>query len=172
MPEIEALRGAHREWTDLALDDGGASPLTGLEGRALEIGLTIEPGDAVEVWLSVLRAPDGAEETRIVYDAGSGELWIDREHASLDPEPARERRGAAVRLASDGTLGLRVFVDGSVVEVFASNGTCLTSRVYPTGAQSIAVWLGVRGGPARIRRIDAWVMQTIWPEAARAIPEA
>jgi beta-fructofuranosidase len=137
----------------------------------LEIGLTVETAGAAEVWLSVLRSPDGAEETRIVYDTASSELWIDRERASLDPEPSRERRGAAVRLAADGTLGLRVFVDGSVVEVFAEDGTSLTSRVYPTRDDSDGVSLGVRGGRVRAGRVDAWEMRTIWPEAARAIPE-
>ena len=121
----------------------------------MEIGLTVVPAGATEVWLSVLRSPDGAEETRIVYDTASGELWIDRERASLDPEPSRERRGAAVQLAADGTLGLRVFVDGSVVEVFAADGTCLTSRVYPTRPDSDGVELGARGGQARVRRLDA-----------------
>src|SRR5205823_3450687 len=124
--------GPNHAWTDLELADGGPNPLARLTGRQLEITLTIEPAGATEVWLSVLRSPDGLEETRIVYDAAAGELWVDRERASLDPEPSRERRGMAVRLPADGTLSLRVFVDGSVVEVFAGDGTCLTSRVYPT----------------------------------------
>ena len=36
----------------------------------------------------------------------------------------------------------------------------------------MGVGLGARGGQARVRRVDAWEMRTIWPEAARAIPEA
>jgi beta-fructofuranosidase len=172
VPELERLRGAHRAWTDVELTDGGPNPLAGLSGGQLELGLTVEPADADEVWLSVLRSPDGAEVTRIVYESASGQLWVDRERASLDPEPSRERRGAAVQLAADGTLGLRVFVDGSVVEVFAADGTCLTSRVYPTRPDSLGIALGARGGRAPVRRVDAWDMRTIWSEAARAIPDS
>jgi len=172
VPELEALRGEHREWTGLNLTEDTPNPLAGLSGSQLEIGLMIEPGDTAEIWLSVLRSPDGAEQTRIVYQSGSGELWIDRERANLNPEPSRERRGATVQLAPDGTLGLRVFVDGSVVEVFASDGTSLTGRVYPTRPDSLGIGLTARGGSARVRRADAWEMQTIWPDAARAIPEA
>jgi len=58
------------------------------------------------------------------------------------------------------------------VEVFAADGTCLTSRVYPTRPDSLGVGLAARGGRARVRRVNAWEMQTIWAEAARAIPEA
>ena len=172
VPELAALRGAHRAWTGLDLSGGGPNPLADLSGDHLEIELTVELGGAAEVWLSVLRSPDGAEETRIVYDGGAGQLWIDRERASLDPEPSRERRGAAVQLAADGTLGLRVFVDGSVVEVFAADGTCLTSRVYPTRPDSPGIALGARGGRARARCVDAWEMRSIWPEVRPAVPEA
>jgi beta-fructofuranosidase len=171
VPELEALRGPHRGWTGLALAEDGPSPLAELSGDRLEIALTIEPAGAAEVGLSVLRSPDGAEETRIVYDGAAGELWVDRGRASLDPGPSRERRGAAVRLGPDGTLGLRVYVDGSVVEVFAADGTCLSSRAYPTRGDSRGVGLWARGGRARARRVDAWAMRTIWTEAARTIPE-
>ena len=63
-------------------------------------------------------------------------------------------------------------MDGSVVEVFAGDGTCLTSRVYPTRPDSVGVTLGARGGRARVRGLDAWEMRTIWSDAARAIPKA
>lgn len=171
VPELEVLRGRHRAWTGLALEDGTPSPLADLTGAQLEIDLAIEPDNAAEVWLSVLRSPDGAEETRIVYDRAAGELWIDRERASLDPEPSRERRGAAVRPDMDGSLRLHVFVDGSVLDVFAADGTCLSSRVYPTRADSRGVELGARGGTARVRRLDAWEMRPIWEEPRPAIPE-
>jgi len=172
VPELEALRGPHRGWSDLDLAEGGPNPLAELSGDRLEIALAIEPADADEIGLSVLRSPDGAEETRIVYDVAAGELWVDRARASLDPGPSRERRGAAARLPPDGTLSLRVYVDGSVVEVFAADGTCLSSRVYPTRGDSRGVELRARGGRARARRVDAWTIGTIWTEAARTIPAA
>ena len=127
---------------------------------------------AAEFALSVLRSPGGDEETRIVYDAGSGVLSIDRSVSSFDQEPAREWRGAAVQVGSDGRLGLRVFVDGSMVELFASDGTSLTSRVYPTQPDSLGVGVAARGGQAWVRRLDVWEMATIWPDPARTIPEA
>ena len=170
VPEVEALRGPRRSWTGLELAEDGPNPLAELSGNRLEIVLTIEPGDAAEVGVTVLRSPDGVEETRIVYDRTAGELWVDRERASLDPEPSRERRGAPVQLDSDGRLGLRVYVDGSVVEIFAADGTCLTSRVYPTRPDSHSVSLWARNGRARARRVDAWEMGTIWTEEARTIP--
>ena len=147
VPELEALRGGHRDWKDFELEDDVRNALA-VHGEQLEIALAIEPGDAAEVGLSVLRSPDRAEETRIVYDRAAGELWVDP-----------ERRRVAVRLDTDGTLGLRVFVDGSVVAVFAADGTCITSRAYPTRPDSRGVSLWARGGSARARRVHTWEMR-------------
>ena len=58
-----------------------------------------------------------------------------------------------------------------MVEAFAADGTSLTSRFYPTRADSLGVSLGATGGTARVGRLDAWEMRTIWPDAARVIPE-
>ncbi|MCC7372423.1 MAG: glycoside hydrolase family 32 protein [Chloroflexi bacterium] len=169
--EVEMLRGAHQRLEGIEIPDGRTVPLGEVSGDRLELGLTLDPGDAAEVWLSVLRSPDGAEETRIVFDRAAGELWVDRARSTLDSVPDRERRGATVRPEADGSLRLRVFVDGSVAEVFAADGASLTSRVYPTRADSVGVCLGARGGAARIRDVDVWEMQPIWGPGERRIPE-
>lgn len=167
VPELEALRGAHRSWTNLDLIDGGFRLLPGLSGRQFEFDLTIRLVGNAQITLTVLRSPEGEEETRIVYDAGIGELWIDRSVSSLDQEDSDDWQGTTVRPRPDGTLGLRVFVDASVVEVFASDGTSLTSRVYPTRPDSQGVGLSA-SGDVRVRRLDVWEMGSIWPDGERS----
>lgn len=168
--EVEALRGAHTQVADQEIGDGPTVPLGGVSGDRLELILTLDPGDAAEVWLSVLRSPDGVEETRIVYDHASREVWVDRERSTLDTVPSRARRGAPVVPNADGSLGLRVFVDGSVIEIYAADGSSLTSRVYPTRTDSVGVGVGARGGTARVRDVNAWTMQPIWTDPARSLP--
>jgi beta-fructofuranosidase len=163
VPELESLRGTHRAVIDPFLVDGSLHLLGDVSGRHLEIELTVRSTSGDEVWLSVLRSPEGEEETRIVYDSGTHELWIDRSVSSLDREDSDDWQGTAVHPGPEGTLGLRVFVDGSVVAVFASDGTSLTSRVYPTREDSLGVGLGARNGQARVQRMDIWEMQPIWP---------
>jgi beta-fructofuranosidase len=172
VPELDTLRGAQLTWTDPNLVDGSLHMLARVSGRQLEIEVTVKATSVNEVGLCVLRSPEGEEETRIVYDSRTGELWIDRSHASFDQEASRDWQGTAVQPGPDGILTLRIFVDGSVVSVFASDGTSLTSRVYPTRPNSLGVGIFARGGRAEVQRVDIWEMQSIWPEAARAIPEA
>lgn len=161
VPELETLRGTHRAVIDPNLVDGSLHLLADVGGRHLEFELTIRSTSGDEVWLSVLRSPEGEEETRIVYDSGTQQLWIDRSVSSLDQEDSNDWQGTGIHPESDGTVRLRVFLDGSVVAVFASDGTSLTCRVYPTREDSVGVGLGTRHGEARVQRMDIWEMQPI-----------
>jgi beta-fructofuranosidase len=112
------------------------------------------PGDRFN--LSVLCSPDGREETVIRY--ADGVLTLDRRKSSLSEDAAKESHSAPIPLP-EGRLDLRIFVDGSVVEIFANQRVCLSGRVYPIHASSIGVRLG---GVGVIEQIDVWSLGTIW----------
>ena len=59
---------------------------------------------------------------------------------------------------------LRIFVDRSIVEVFANDRQCLTLRAYPDRDDSVGVSLFARGGTAKFSGIEAWDMESVWPE--------
>jgi beta-fructofuranosidase len=59
-------------------------------------------------------------------------------------------------------LRLRVFLDHSVIEVFANDRACLTARIYPTRPDSLGVGLFAHGGAAQLRIGHAWQMAHIW----------
>ena len=65
---------------------------------------------------------------------------------------------APFALGKDEALELRIFVDRSVVEVFAHDRQAIGRRVYPVRPDSLGVVLFSRGGPAEVRRITAWDM--------------
>lgn len=75
------------------------------------------------------------DDERLVIDVdeAAGTVRLDRTRASL--APWAHRGGAVVEDAFDPSTGrpaVRLFVDGSVVELFTSAGRVLSSRVYPT----------------------------------------
>ena len=59
---------------------------------------------------------------------------------------------------------MRVFIDRSVIEVFANDRQCLTVRVYPEREDSRGVSLFARGGGAKLASLECWRMRSIWPE--------
>ena len=52
-----------------------------------------------------------------------------------------------LQLEEDELLRLHVFIDRSILEVFANGRLCLTSRIYPTRSDSTGIGLFAAGGP-------------------------
>ena len=65
-------------------------------------------------------------------------------------------------LAPDEPLELRVFLDNSILEVFANGKTARTLRVYPTLPDAEGVSVCARGGDGRLLSLDAWQMKRIF----------
>jgi beta-fructofuranosidase len=160
--ELEALRYAHASVTERTLPPGELAVLPGIEGDCLELQMEIDPGDAEKVSLAVRRSPGGEEQTLIVYDAERGRLGVVRERSSQDPKAEKSGHTTPFALANGEALRLRVFVDRSVVEVFANERACLTCRIYPSRADSLGVALSAEGGTAVVKSLDAWRMRSVW----------
>jgi beta-fructofuranosidase len=88
-------------------------------------------------------------------------LEIGLRQSSANPADQRDSYGGTLTLEDGEPLILRVFVDRSVVEVFANGRLCLTSRVYPSET-SQGVALFAQGGSVDVPAIDVWNMRSIW----------
>ena len=65
-------------------------------------------------------------------------------------------------LGPDGTLTLRVFLDHSVIEVYANRTACITGRIYPSRLDSLGIDVFAEGGGVRLSSLDTWQMASIW----------
>ena len=78
------------------------------------------------------------------------------------------RAGAApvvlskTRLEYREPLRLRVFVDRSIVVIFANDRLCIAARVYPGRVDSVGVSLRAQGSAAILESLDAWQMSNIY----------
>jgi beta-fructofuranosidase len=160
--ELEMLRGQHYRWAGIELTPTSAYVLEGVQGDALEIIAEWEAGNATAFGIKVRCAPDHAEQTLITYDRMEQRLSIDREHSSLSSMVQRDSRGGSLELATGETLKLHIFLDRSVIEVFANNRACLTSRIYPSRSDSLGVGLFARGGSVQLKSMDIWEVRSIW----------
>ena len=134
-----------------------------MRGDALEIAAEIDPADAEECGIKVRCSPDGEEETVVFYDRARKRLGVDRRRSTLvqDGSVSRGLQEGAFELPPGERLRLRVFVDCSVIEVFANDHACITSRVYPSRTDSTGVGVCSRGA-ARIHSLDIWSVHSIW----------
>lgn len=169
--EIATLRFNHQSVGLLEIPANGEVELPGIRGKAMDMETAIDACTAREVGLCVFRSPDGAEQTRIsLYHKGGSRrqfssLQIDISAASLRSDVfARTPETGPFDLEEGELLKLRVFIDRSIVEVFANGRQCLTVRVYPEREDSNGVSVFARGDTAKLVSLDAWHMHTIWPE--------
>jgi beta-fructofuranosidase len=160
-PELKALRGQHFHWEDLSLSSYSAETAPGIQGRCLEISAEFELIDAEKFGFWIHCSPNGDERTLIACDVAQQSLIIDRQRSSLDPAADKSMETAPLPLAAGETLGLQIYVDHSVVEVFAGNQVCLTSRVYPTRSDSSGVRPFAIGSRVRLKSLDLWTMKAI-----------
>ena len=174
--EMKSLRGRHSTEKDTIVASGEEIVLGSISGNAIELQVTIESGDAHEVGLNVLRSPDSQESTRISFFPqghprfGSPLLQIDGTSASVrDDLIPRPPEIGPLDVADDQPIELRIFVDRSIVEVFANERQCLTLRVYPDRDDSVGVSLFTRGGSAKFSGVESWQMESVWPELGQML---
>ena len=161
-PELRSLRREHVHLRDLVLTPGSSRMLAGLTGDCLEIVADWEGGVATEFGLALRCSPDRAEQTLISYDRESERVRIDRRSSSLSADAQLDVHDGPLALEEGERLRFHLFMDRSVLELFANERTCLASRIYPSRADSVEIDLHARGGSVTLRSLDIWTMASIW----------
>ncbi len=144
VPELEALRINEKTFSDVKVAPNAKSVLDGFPGDSfeLEITLTAEELAKVERFGVVVREDvENGEKTTLYYDATEKKLVFDSRESGKAGRPTLE--SAPLDLNDDEGLTLRVFVDRTVVEVYANDKQAICRRVYPTSpdkAQGVALW--------------------------------
>ena len=164
VPELKVLRRKPRRTGDMKISPNGALLLKHWESDCAEIEVEIERGDSRQVGIRVRSTADGTEQTLIGYDGDSRELFCDTttssEHAETDRGspflPGRAVERGALSLGAAEPLRLRVYIDASVIEVFANGRASLSDRVYPVNPASLGIGLFAKGGTARVRSMTIW----------------
>jgi sucrose-6-phosphate hydrolase SacC (GH32 family) len=155
--EIERLRYNPKKRTDLAVQADAELPLEGIGGSSIELRLEMTARDAKRFGIKVCRSPAGEEQTLVYYDAVEKKLKVDTRKSGLT-HGAKTVEAGPLELKADEPLKLRVFVDKSVVEVFANSRQAVMRRVYPSRADSVGVAIFAEGGPANVATLEAWDM--------------
>ena len=174
--EIELLRGALTEVRSLELRD--RTVVDGVSGDSLELDIEVDLQGAAGLIVRVRESRDGSESTAVGYDATSQELFVDVTRSTQDAnvkypslcwnpvsswyqsdsDPGATVQRAPLALETGEPLKLRIFVDRSIVEVFANSRQCITHRTYPTKIDAKGVALESLGSPLLVTRLSAWPM--------------
>ncbi len=151
-PQSRGLRQGRQNFLNIAIPDGKPARIPGVSGDCLELRAEIDPGDADEYGIQLCCSADLIDSTPIVHNRSLNRLSGAQPHAS---------QNGNLMLAEGETLRLTIFVDCSVIEVFANGRMCLTERAYTAKPGNTGVALYAKGGSAKLKSLQVFEMKPI-----------
>jgi len=153
--EIERLRYNPKQKANLTVEADSELALDEIRGNSIELALEMKGQGAKQFGVKVCCSPKGEEQTAVFYDAPEKKLKVDTRASSLAEGPKSIEAGP-LALKDGEPLRLRVFVDKSVVEVFANGRQAVMRRIYPSREDSVGVRLFATGGAVTVTSLAAW----------------
>lgn len=155
---VASLRGTKTAHPAIRLTDQ-IQVLAQQTANAYELELEIAPGSAHTVGIKLAKG----EREETVLRFADGKLQLDRRRsgnvAFHKLFPSVEEAPLSVQ---NGVIKLRVFVDKSVVEVFANDGErVITDLIFPTEAAG-RIELFSEGGTAEFSKVNVWPIKSVW----------
>lgn len=183
--EISLIRLQETRQDDFVLPPNEEKTLQ-LHGKSIELKVELAGGIESPFGLKVFASPDGREETVIRYEPKQAQLVIDFVRSSIaspvcvpaimfgpekvpgfDPERKEfsapvldhvSEQRAPLKLRKDEILTLDIFLDRSVIEVFANGRQAMTQVVYPEldGSSRIKVFSGTEA--VIVKNARSWAL--------------
>lgn len=156
-PQVTALRGTGNSLS--------YQEFHGIRSNNFEVEASFSNLTGQEVFVfNVREAPGSVEVTKLVIDLSNNQILIDRSRSSLSNLGETTLDVGSFRLLPGEDLQLRLFVDVSIVEVYANDRFALTSRIYPT--LDTAVGTSAHLGNFALKNVEfrCWTgLKDAWP---------
>ncbi|MCB2295762.1 glycoside hydrolase family 32 protein [Clostridium algoriphilum] len=159
--ELEMLRENHKKYENICVSK---SWIPEIKGRALEIIAEIEITDNLtEFSIDVLCSEDHKERTSIEYNSNNESFSVERNKSSLSTLCHNSKLTGKIKLEKGETLKLHIFIDHSILEVFANYRESISTRIYPIKEDSKNIMISVlQGDNLNVKSFDVWKMNSIW----------
>ncbi len=159
--EIQKLRISCLFGSELSVTADNSDYLEGITGDHLEISCRVTKADCEKFGMQFRRTPDKEQMTELIYDFNASSLRLIRDQSTDMPEVTLAPCECELFLAYNESLNLTVFLDRSVIEIYANDRKCMTSRIYPTRKDALGLNLFTIGGEATTQ-IKIWEIGSIW----------
>ena len=158
--KLTALRGREWKWINKKVNAPSELPV---RGQALELEVSYHTPVMGRSGIRV--ASDKAHYVEIGYDPAQHRVYIDRSRVGgqtdFNPSFAKLNHYEAPLESPKGQLTLRIFLDESIVEVYANGGEAvLTAQLFPTEKANRVELFSEK--PAVFDSIRCWEMKSAW----------
>lgn len=123
------------------------------------------PSGTEKFTFNVRESPDSIEVTRLIFDLSSNLITVDRSRSSIENLGANTPDSGTFHLLPSEELHIRIFVDNSIVEIFANDRFTLSSRIYPSLEASVGVSYDFGRFNEGNVKFECWEgLKKAWPE--------
>ena len=152
--ELKTLRQERKTKRNIVVPTGRDIELKKFGKELLELEVVLAPGAATQCGVKVCCSDDGREETSLYYEATEHKLVCDTTRSGLG-FGRKTVEGGPFALAHGELLTLRVFVDRSIVEVYANDRQAVARAIYPTlGGRGVKLF--AHGSEVNAASVSAW----------------
>jgi len=156
---MTSLRGQGNSFKEIKIEPGKSFQLSNGKHQ-LEIEAIISIKDAKRIGFIIGKHPEGKEYSKLFYDAVNKKFVVDQTKSSLNKNIPLDTRTGDYSLKTGEKLNIRMFIDGSVVEVFVNDEAAFTTRIFPLFKESNQVELFTEGGSAIAEKVSVWEMRS------------
>ncbi|MBV9673574.1 MAG: glycoside hydrolase family 32 protein [Verrucomicrobia bacterium] len=161
--ELSHLRRTGQSIKEQILTPFSSNPFEDFGDDCLEVESELSFSEPTICELCVRVSHDHTECTTITYNSAKELLTVDASRSSSDPDVDKAVVSGPLK-PENGIVRFHVFLDRSVLEIFLTNKACITQRLYPQRSDSLGLIFLVRVGSARVHRLSAWKMASIWAD--------
>ena len=133
----------------------------GLSGNQVELKVAFDLPESGFVEIELLKSQD--QQTTLRFDIDRQELQMDRTGSGhVDFHEAFPAVTVAPLSTSDNRLDLHIFIDQSIIEVFAEDGLlAMTNQVFPS-EEALAIQFKASSDDIRVAQLDFWRLKSAW----------
>jgi len=146
--ELKKLRSEEKTVTDLTVKSDSTHMLEGVSGDAMELELVIKAPTANEFGIKLLCAEDGSGGFAISFGKDRMVLNVGYINPPFELEEGED-------------LTLRIFIDKSMIEVFANDRQAAVAW-HEYDPKDLHVSLFSKGGDLKVNKVCAWNMKSIY----------
>ena len=153
--EVEKLRYQSFSLPPFVVQADSDARIDGTFGNSFELIIEFDVSDAQELGVKVCVSEDESEYTIISYDQNAELLKVDTTNSGPEKSP-KSIESAPLVLSKGEKLILRVFVDKSVIEIFANSRQAIARRIFPEKTDSTGVKVFTKGSNVEVTKFKSW----------------
>lgn len=148
--ELKKLRTRSKYIENFELNSERYKIIEKIEDMCFEFIIELEGNNSGILGVNIVHEENKIIENLLTLDLKTNNLCVGKDNTSI--LPLEKEKGSK----------LHVFMDRSVMEVFANYNTCITSRQYFKILEPFDIELQIDKGSVKIRKMKLWPLNHIW----------